>query len=83
MHSVCRSCRLLCVWHLPDSTVTLSAPGLIWPSLLTTVYWMAGACPVKPEVGVKVAVPSGSTTTLPTAALEMGSRTGTGLGPAG
>jgi hypothetical protein len=27
-------------------TVTLSVPGLLWPSLLVTVYMMGGAWPV-------------------------------------
>ena len=70
-------------WCLPDKTVTLSALGLVCPSLLVTVYWMAGAWPVKPGAGVKVTVPSDCTTTVPAVALVTGSTTGTGVGPAG
>jgi hypothetical protein len=58
-----------------------NAPGLTWPSLLVTVYEMAGTGPVKPGAGVKVAVPPGSTTTVPATLPLMGSVTVTGVGP--
>ena len=67
----------------PGSTVTLTALGLTWPSLLATVYVTAGAWPVKPAAGEKVSVPSDLTTTVPVDALVTGSSTVTALDPAG
>lgn len=67
----------------PGSTVRLTALGLTWPSLLATVYVMAGTWPAKPAAGEKVTVPSDLTTTVPVAALVMGSSTVTEADPAG
>jgi hypothetical protein len=59
----------------PCSTVAATAPGLTWPSLLRTVYVMAGTWPAKPAAGVMVTEPFCCTTTVHAVVALMGSTT--------
>jgi hypothetical protein len=71
------------VMHLLDSSVRDSTPGAVWPSLLVTVYVMGGTGPIKPAAGLKLAVPSDATVTVPATLPVRGSETVTGAEPAG